>query len=103
MTTATDDGPDTTSPELGRMDVSDDPRYSNPVDALEFDSVDSEIDFEEIYQSTQPDFEAGRYSFNSADYATHEEAMVAMDALIHSIAEEVERDITSNSSLDAPS
>jgi hypothetical protein len=54
---------------------------------------DDEIDWAEIIRTTQDDFEAGRYCFNSADYATHEEAMTAMNALIHSIALEVERKI----------
>lgn len=59
------------------------------------------IDWEEIVRTTQDDYEAGRYSFNSEDYATHEEAMAAMRALVHSIALEVEREAASDSPLDA--
>jgi hypothetical protein len=69
--------------------------------APEYDPEVDDIDLEEIYQSTQADYEAGRFAFNSADYATNEEAMAAMSALIHSIAEEVERDAASNTPLDA--
>ena len=70
--------------------------------AAEYDPQVDDIDFEEIYQSTQADYEAGRYAFNSADYATHEEAMKAMRALIHSIGEKVRRrNAASNPPLDA--
>jgi len=80
-------------PEVGPAD---------DVAAGEYDPQVDEIDFEEIYQSTQADYEAGRYAFNSADYATHEEAMAAMGALIDSIAEEVRRrNAASNPPLDA--
>jgi hypothetical protein len=78
--------------EVGSMNAAENLRHPDDVDAPDFDSADDEIDLEDIYQSTQADYEAGRYSFNSADYATHEEAMAAMDALIHSIAVEVEQE-----------
>jgi hypothetical protein len=53
-------------------------------------------------QVDEIDFEAGRYAFNSADYATHEEAMAAMGALIDSIAEKVRRrNAAPNPALDA--
>jgi hypothetical protein len=74
---------------------------ADDVAAAEYDPQVDDIDLEEIYQSTQADFEAGRYAFNAADYATHEEAMAAMRALIDSIAAEVERDFASNTPLDA--
>jgi hypothetical protein len=75
---------------------------ADDVAAAEYDPQVDDIDFEEIYQSTQADFEAGRYAFNSADYATHEEAMEAMRALIHSIGEEVRRrNAAANPPLDA--
>jgi hypothetical protein len=69
--------------------------------AAEYDPQVYDIDYEEIFQSTQADYEAGRYCFNSEDYATDEEASAAMLALILSIAEEVEREAASHSPLDA--
>jgi hypothetical protein len=101
MAIETEDGPDTTLPERGSAGVSDGPRYLNPVDAPDFDSPDDELDWEEIYQSTQPDYEAGRYCFNSEDYPSHEEAMIALGAWIHSIGERVRREAASVSARDA--
>ena len=46
--------------------------------------------------------ESGELAFNSADYATEEEAMHALRAFIHEIFEEVERDAASDPALDAP-
>jgi hypothetical protein len=43
---------------------------------------DDEIDYEEIAASTQPDFEAGRFAFNSDDYASDEECDAALEALL---------------------
>ena len=68
---------------------------------LDGDDDPEGIDWEEIIQTTQEDYEAGRYSFNSEDYATDAEAMAAMRALIHSIAEKVEGETASNPPLDA--
>ena len=62
---------------------------------LDGDDDPEGIDWEEIIQTTQEDYEAGRYSFNSQDYATHEEAMAALGAWIDSIAEEVKREAAS--------
>jgi hypothetical protein len=63
---------------------------------------EDDIDWDNIIATTEDDFKAGRYAFNSADYATHEEAMAAMRALIHSIAKGVvERNAASNPTLDA--
>ena len=62
---------------------------------------EDDIDWENIIATTEDDFKAGRYAFNSADYATHEEAMEAMDAFIDSIAEEVMRRVAADSALHA--
>lgn len=64
---------------------------------------EDDIDWDNIIATTEDDFKAGRYAFNSADYATHEEAMEAMRALIHSIAEKAIKRVRSDSSLDAQS
>lgn len=77
------------------------PMHPDDGDAPVCDVEADDIDFEEIYWTTQPDFEAGRFLFNSADYATPEEAMVALRELIHSIVEESDRDAASNTSSDA--
>jgi hypothetical protein len=53
------------------------------------------IDYDEIIATTQDDVEAGRFTFNSADYPTDEEAMTALWHYLESIAEEVERESTS--------
>ena len=101
MKAETEDGPDATPWWVGRTSGSYDPMHPDNVEARKYDHQVEGIDWEEILLTTQEDFEAGRYSFNSEDYATHEEAMAAMRALIHSIAEEVKRDAASNAPLDA--
>ena len=72
-----------------------DPNNLSPEDeeARKYDDTSDGIDWDEIIATTQDDFEAGRYCYNSADYATQEEADAALRALIHSIVEEVEREI----------
>ena len=103
MKTETEDSsPDTTPWWVGRTSGSYDPMHPDNVEARKYDDNSSGIDWEEIILTTQEDYEAGRYSFNSQDYATHEEAMAAMRALIDSIAEEVEREAASIRPLDAP-
>ena len=42
------------------------------------DDTSEGIDWDEIIATTQEDFEAGNFAFNSANYATHEEAMTAL-------------------------
>jgi glycyl-tRNA synthetase alpha subunit len=74
------------------------------LDDFQFDWNDYEeddIDWEEIYATTQDDYEAGRYAFNSADYPTHEAAMEAMKQLIHEIVEKAEREAGAVCALDA--
>lgn len=64
-----------------------DPDNLDPIDeeARKYDDTSDGIDWDEIIAATQDDFEAGRYAFSSADYATHEEAMVALKEWIHAI------------------
>jgi hypothetical protein len=102
MTSEVKNEPDPTPWWVGRTSGSYDPMHPNNVEARKYDHPVEGIDWEEIILTTQEDYEAGRYSFNSEDYATHEDAMAAMRALIHSIAERVKRDAASNPSLDAP-
>ncbi|MDP9052020.1 MAG: hypothetical protein M3O31_15070 [Acidobacteriota bacterium] len=74
-----------------------DPNNLSPEDeeAKKYDDNSDGIDWEEILASTQDDFEAGRFSYNSADYATQEEADAALRAWFYAIAEEVERELAS--------
>ena len=74
-----------------------DPNNLDPIDeeARKYDDNSEGIDWDEIIATTQDDFEAGRFAFNSADYPTHEEAMAAMWRWLQSIAEEVERESAS--------
>jgi hypothetical protein len=58
-------------------------------EARKYDDTSEGIDWDEILETTEDDERAGRYAYNSADYATEEEAWAALDALIHSIFEEV--------------
>jgi hypothetical protein len=82
-----------------------DPSNLSPEDeeARKYDDTSDGIDWDEIIATTQDDFEAGRFWYNSADYATQEEADAALRALIHSVVEEVEREIASASPSDAAS
>jgi hypothetical protein len=50
-----------------------------------------DVDWDEI-EATEEDFRAGRYSFNSADYPSHEAAMEAMKKIIDDILEKVLRE-----------
>src|ERR1700730_4636599 len=95
MNTETEDSPDTTPWWVGRTSGSYDPMHPANVEARKYDDNSSGIDWEEIILTTQEDYEAGRYCFNSEDYATDAEAMAALRAWIHSIAEEVKREAAS--------
>ena len=102
MKTETEDSSPGSAPWwVGRTSGSYDPMHPDNVEARKYDDNSSGIDWEEIILTTQEDYEAGRYSFNSQDYATDAEAMAAMRALIDSIAEEVEREAASIRPLDA--
>jgi len=74
-----------------------DPNNLDPIDeeARKFDDTSDGIDWDEIIATTQDDFLAGRYSFNSADYPTHEEAMEAMDRFLEDLWEEALREVNS--------
>ena len=70
-----------------------DPNNLHPADeeARKYDDTSEGIDWDEILATTQDDFLAGRFAYNSADYATQAEADAALRAWIHAIAEKVER------------
>jgi hypothetical protein len=80
-----------------------DPNNLSPEDeeARKHDDTSDGIDWDEIIASTQDDFEAGRFAYNSADYATQAEADAALDALLDSILEKVLRELGSVSAHDA--
>jgi hypothetical protein len=82
-----------------------DPNNLHPADeeARKYDDTSEGIDWDEIIATTQDDFLAGRFAFNSADYATHEEAMVALRAWLHGLVVEVENEIASSPACDTPS
>ena len=73
----------------------EDRRHDAPCD----DIVD--CDWDEIIATTQDDFLAGRYAFNSADYPTEEEAMIGLERLLDGILEKVLREAAAVSSLNA--
>jgi hypothetical protein len=75
----------------GRRSGSYDPCDPDNIEARRYDPDDG-IDWEEIILSTQEDVEAGRYAFNSEDYATDEEAMAALGAWLDAIIEKAERE-----------
>jgi hypothetical protein len=71
-----------------------DPDNLHPLDeeARKYDDNSEGIDWDEILATTEDDFQAGRFAFNSEDYPTHEEAMNALDQWLQSIFDEVQRD-----------
>ena len=71
-----------------------DPNNLGPEDeeARKLDDTSEGIDWDEIIASTQDDFLAGRFAYNSADYATQEEADMALHAWLVRILEEVKRE-----------
>jgi hypothetical protein len=70
-----------------------DPNNLHPDDeeARKHDDTSEGIDWDEIIATTQDDFLAGRFSYNSADYATQAEADAALTAWLDAIVEKVER------------
>ena len=65
-----------------------DPNNLSPGDAADrLNDPDDGIDYDEIIASTQDDFLAGRFGFNTADYATEEEAWEAFDKYMEEIYE----------------
>ena len=71
-----------------------DPNNLHPLDeeARKYDDTSEGIDWDDILATTEDDFQAGRFAFNSADYPTHEEAMKAFDQWTRGILEEVIRE-----------
>ena len=71
-----------------------DPNNLHPLDeeARKYDDTSLGIDWDEIIATTQDDFLAGRYAFNSEDYPTHKEAMKALDLWTRKILEDVLRE-----------
>jgi hypothetical protein len=82
-----------------------DPNNLHPADeeARKYDDTSEGIDWDEILATTQDDFLAGRFSYNSADYATQAEADAALTAWLDAIVDEVEREAASIPSRDAAS
>lgn len=73
----------------------DDEDDLDPLDDADLEDEDEEWDeseWDEIIATTEEDFQAGRYAFNSADYATHEEAWTALEKWLREICEEAIRD-----------
>jgi len=60
------------------------------------DDTSDGIDWDEITATTQPDWDAGRFAFDSSEYPTEEAAMAAMRELLHSIVEKAWREATSS-------
>jgi hypothetical protein len=80
-----------------------DPNNLHPADeeARKYDDTSEGIDWDEILATTQDDFLAGRFSYNSADYATQAEADAALTAWLDAIVEKVERKHASVPACDA--
>src|SRR5438105_14748956 len=69
-----------------------DPNNLSPEDeeARKYDDTSEGIDWDEIIATTQDDFLAGRFSYNSADYATQAEADTALRAWFDGLVERSE-------------
>jgi hypothetical protein len=80
-----------------------DPNNLSPEDeeARTHDDTSLGIDWDEIIATTQDDFEAGRFSYNSANYATQAEADAALTAWLDTIVEQVKHGTGSLPSCDA--
>jgi len=63
------------------------PNHLDPMDKEDhtLDDLSDGIDWDEITATTQPDWEAGRFAFDSADYPTDEASEAAMYALLRSL------------------
>ena len=76
----------------------------DPLDDADLEDDDEEweeSEWDEIIATTEPDFQAGRFAYNSADYATDEEAKVALWKWLWGIYERVMRDEETISPRDA--
>src|SRR5688500_15943814 len=87
---------------LGVQRSAYDPNNLQPLDAdaRKFDDTSEGIDWDEIIATTQDDYLAGRFAFNSAGYPTHEAAMAAMKQHLDKILEKVLREKSATPSLD---
>ena len=79
-----------------------DPNRLDPMDEEDraLDDLSDGIDWDEIIATTQPDWEAGRFAFDSADYPTDEAAMAAMWEFICAVGKEA-REAAAATALDA--
>ena len=70
-----------------------DPNNLHPLDeeARKYDDNSEGIDWDEILATTEDDFEAGRFAFNSEDYP-HEDPMKAFRRWTRGVLEEVRRE-----------
>jgi hypothetical protein len=74
-----------------------DPNNLSPRDEEDrkHDDTSEGIDWDDIIATTQDDWVARRFAFNSADYPTEEEAMAALSRLLDSILQGVQRRVAS--------
>ena len=71
-------------------------------DAVLTDDSSDGIDWDDITATTQPDFEAGRFAFDTGDYPTEEVAIAAMEEFMDKMLEEALRE-AAKTPLDATS
>ena len=71
-----------------------DPNNLDPLDEEDrkHDDATTDIDWDEIIASTEDDWRAGRFCFDSEQYATDEEAEAALEQWFNSKLEKVIRD-----------
>ena len=76
-----------------------DPEYRKQLDDEDrkYDDTSDGIDWDEIIATTQDDFEAGIFAFDTRDYPTKEAGTAALKAWIHEICAKAERDADANS------
>jgi hypothetical protein len=66
--------------------------HPQDVAGCDFEDTSDGIDWDDIIATTQEDFLAGRFAFNSADYPTNKEAMIALDRWFDDILQKVLKD-----------
>lgn len=78
------------NPKLGKCPAYD-PKNLHPMDLedRQYDDISEGIDWDDIIATTQDDFEAGRFAFNTDDYPTEEAAMAALKCWTDAILDEV--------------
>ena len=72
-----------------------DPNSLDPIDIEDraLDDLSEGIDWDDIIATTQPDWEAGRFAFDSDDYPTDEAADAAMWEFICAVGREANEDV----------